>query len=102
MTAQKSMAQTSPFRRHDTILGVCQAIGDDLGFNPLWLRIVLAAPIVFQSWYGIAAYAALGIAVVVSRLIAPAPKPRLAAPAEVEVVADNVPLNEDAPLALAA
>ncbi|MDB5694146.1 MAG: hypothetical protein JWO81_3209, partial [Alphaproteobacteria bacterium] len=27
-----------PFR-DDNILGICQAVGDDFGFNPLWLRI---------------------------------------------------------------
>ena len=31
-----------PLRSH-TILGVCEAIGEDFGFNPVFLRIPLAA-----------------------------------------------------------
>ena len=92
---------TNLFRRDDTIFGVCQAIGDDFGFNPLWLRIALAVPVMFQSYWGIAAYAVLGIAVLASRLIAPVPKPsNVVALPKVETVA-SVPLEAE-PLALAA
>lgn len=62
---------TNPFMREDTIFGVCQAIGDDFGFNPMWLRIPLAVPVVFAPWYSVAAYAALALAVIVSRVMAP-------------------------------
>lgn len=62
---------TNPFMRDDTILGVCQAIGDDFGFNPMWLRIPLAVPVVFAPWYSVAAYAALGLAVLASRFLFP-------------------------------
>ena len=30
--------------RNDTILGVCEAIGQDFGFNPLWLRLGVHRP----------------------------------------------------------
>lgn len=62
---------TNPFMRDDTIFGVCQAIGDDFGFNPMWLRIPLAVPVVFAPWYSVAAYAALGLAVLASRFLFP-------------------------------
>lgn len=62
---------TNPFMRDDTILGVCQAIGDDFGFNPMWLRIPLAVPVVFAPWYSVIAYAALGLAVLASRFLFP-------------------------------
>lgn len=67
MTAKTS----NPFMRDDTILGVCQAIGDDFGFNPMWLRIPLCVPVVVAPWYSVAAYAALGVAVLVSRYAFP-------------------------------
>lgn len=62
---------TNPFMRDDTIFGVCQAIGDDFGFNPMWLRIPLAVPVVFAPWYSVIAYAALGVAVLASRFLFP-------------------------------
>jgi phage shock protein C len=49
--------------RNDTILGVCEAIGRDFGFNPLWLRLAFIAPIFFMPTATIAAY--LGLSVVV-------------------------------------
>ena len=64
-------ATRNPFRRDDTILGVCQAIGDDFGFNPMWLRLPLAAPMIVAPWYSVAGYAVLGVAVLASRLLFP-------------------------------
>jgi phage shock protein C len=99
MTASANFA---PFRRVDTILGVCQAIGDDFGFNPLWLRIALAAPVMVHSWYGVAVYGVLAVAVFASRFLAPVPEPRERADAAVAAPKALNPANEDAPLAQAA
>ena len=42
----------SPIRRAHTILGVCEALGDDFGFNPLYLRIAFAAGLwAFGAWF---------------------------------------------------
>src|SRR3546814_1112596 len=30
---------TNLFRRRDTFFGICEAVGQDFGFNPLWLRL---------------------------------------------------------------
>jgi phage shock protein C len=49
--------------RNDTILGVCEAIGRDFGFNPLWLRLAFIAPIFFMPTATIAAYLGLGVVV---------------------------------------
>jgi phage shock protein C len=49
--------------RNDTILGVCEAIGRDFGFNPLWLRLAFIAPIFFAPTATIAAYLGLGLVV---------------------------------------
>jgi phage shock protein PspC (stress-responsive transcriptional regulator) len=49
--------------RNDTILGVCEAIGRDFGFNPLWLRLAFIAPLFFAPTATIAAYLGLGVIV---------------------------------------
>jgi phage shock protein C len=58
--------------RNDTMLGVCEAIGTDFGFNPLWLRLAFAVPMAVVPLWAIGAYLLLGAGVVASRLIAPA------------------------------
>lgn len=57
--------------RNDTILGVCEAIGQDFGFNPAWLRVAFIAPIFFAPVAGIAAYLGLGVVVAATRYFAP-------------------------------
>ena len=49
--------------RSDTILGVCEAIGRDFGFNPLWLRLAFIVPLFFAPSATILAYFGLGIVV---------------------------------------
>ena len=60
--------------RNDTILGVCEAIGQDFGFNANWLRVPFAAGVLISPIASFGIYFALGIAVLLSRLIAPAPR----------------------------
>ena len=55
--------------RHDTILGVCEAIGQDFGFNPTWLRLAFIAPIFFAPVWTVAAYLGLGVLVAATRLL---------------------------------
>jgi phage shock protein PspC (stress-responsive transcriptional regulator) len=62
-----------PLRSH-TILGVCEAIGEDFGFNPTFLRIPFAAIVLYSPLLAVGAYLALGVVVLASRLLAPAPK----------------------------
>lgn len=63
-----------PLRSH-TILGVCEAIGEDFGFSPILLRVPFAATVLYSPTYAIAAYFALGVLVLASRLLFPKPKP---------------------------
>ena len=74
--------------RNDTILGVCEAIGEDFGFNPLWLRLAFIGPLFWQPALTIAIYFGLGVVVAASRYFFPRP-----------VVADVVeaPLAEEVP-----
>jgi len=57
--------------RNDTILGVCEAIGEDFGFNPNWLRLVFAATFYFNPVAVVGSYLALGLLVAASRWFAP-------------------------------
>ncbi|WP_432767781.1 MAG: PspC domain-containing protein [Sphingopyxis sp.] len=63
---------TNLFRRRDTFFGICEAVGEDFGFNPLWLRLAFVAPIFFFPVQTFAAYFALGVVVLASRLAVPA------------------------------
>lgn len=85
---------TSLIARDDTFLGVCEAVGRDLGFHSNWLRLVFALALFWNPVATIGAYLALGAIVLVSRLLFPdirqgapaaAPEAESAAPAEAQV-----------------
>ena len=57
--------------RNDNILGVCEAIGRDFGFNPLWLRLAFIAPLFYAPLASIAAYFGLGLIVGLANWFAP-------------------------------
>ena len=59
--------------RNDTILGVCEAIGQDFGFNPLWLRLAFIAPLFVAPLVTVGVYLALGAVVAASRYFFPRP-----------------------------
>ena len=85
-----------PMRSH-TIFGVCEAIGEDFGFNPMWLRVPLAASVLLSLTGAIAAYLGLGLVVLASRLLFPDPKPTA-----VVQPADGQAANADEELPIAA
>ncbi len=85
-----------PLRAH-TILGVCEAIGEDFGFNPVFLRIPLAVCVIWSPLAAFGTYFALGGVVLVSRLLFPRPKDEAAVSS-----ASRVPANEQRELARAA
>ena len=69
--------------RPHTVLGVCEGIGEDLGFNPLWLRLAFASGIFFAPMFVVGLYLALGLVVAGSRWAFPvvaAATPAAAAP----------------------
>src|SRR3546814_9401482 len=63
---------TNLFRRRDTFFGICEAVGQDFGFNPLYLRLAFIAPLFFFPVQTFAAYFALGLVVLALRLLFPA------------------------------
>jgi phage shock protein PspC (stress-responsive transcriptional regulator) len=66
------MTKTTPLPlRNDTILGVCEAIGRDFGFNPLWLRLAFIVPLFFAPTLTILAYFGLGTVVGLINWFAP-------------------------------
>jgi phage shock protein PspC (stress-responsive transcriptional regulator) len=69
MVAQENQVAL-PLRSH-TILGVCEAIGEDFGFNPVFLRIPFAASVIYSPLLSIGLYFALGAVVMASRLLFP-------------------------------
>jgi len=61
------------FTRDDTFFGVCQAIGEDLGFNPNWLRAALGGLLIWTPLATIAAYLAAGLVIAAIRWLVPNP-----------------------------
>jgi len=64
--------------RDDTFFGVCQGLGEDLRIPPTLLRIAFALGLFWNPIAMIGLYAGLGVIVLVSRLIAPEPRPAIA------------------------
>ncbi|HEX2803106.1 MAG TPA: PspC domain-containing protein [Sphingomicrobium sp.] len=58
--------------RGDTLLGVCEAVGQDLGVNPTWLRITFAALLLWNPEVVVIAYLGLGLVVAATRWFFPA------------------------------
>jgi phage shock protein PspC (stress-responsive transcriptional regulator) len=88
-----------PLKAH-TILGVCEGLGEDFGFNPVLLRIPFAVGVLWSPTMTLAAYFVLGAVVFASRLLFPRAKPvpaQAAARAPIAAIA-----NEQAELAHAA
>ena len=70
-------AETSVFARDDTFFGVCEALGEDFGFNPVYLRIALGVLVLWNPVAVLGGYVAAGLLVGLSRWLVP--NPRLAA-----------------------
>lgn len=64
----------SLWNRPDTLFGVCEGLGQDFGFNPIYLRIALAASILWDPRIAIGGYLVLGLFVAASRLLFPNPR----------------------------
>ena len=93
---------TNLFRRRDTFFGICEAVGQDFGFNPLWLRLAFIAPLFLFPVQTFAAYFGLGAIVLASRLLFPA-KPGAAEQPVLSEVGGAAPTDDKAEeLALAA
>ena len=65
------MHGNNTFWRHDTFFGVCEAIGQDFGFNANWLRIAFAVALLLSAKIVLTVYFGLGAVVLASRLLFP-------------------------------
>lgn len=70
-----SNARPSLFTRPDTILGACEGVGEDFGFNAQYLRVALAAMLFWSPIAALGAYATIALAVLISRRLYPNPSP---------------------------
>ena len=66
----------------DSLFGVCQTIGEDFGFNPLFLRLGFLGLGFFNIPASVGAYALLGLGVAASRWLFPAASDSQATDAE--------------------
>ncbi len=57
--------------RDDTLLGVCEGLGEEFGFNPNYLRIVVGSLVLFDITLAVVAYLGLGLALAIGRLMFP-------------------------------
>jgi phage shock protein PspC (stress-responsive transcriptional regulator) len=97
-----STASEAPlFNRPDTMFGICEGIGREFGFHPNILRIALAIPLVWNPLAAIGLYLALGVALMVSRIVMPARNRATAKPSLAAVATSGVEPVEPA-VALAA
>jgi phage shock protein PspC (stress-responsive transcriptional regulator) len=94
---QTAATQPSLFMRDHTILGVCEGLGEDFGFNPIYLRVAFAVPLIINPLATLGVYAALGVVVMLSRLLVREPRPAFAkAPAgEPAMVAEHAAPTAD-------
>ena len=98
-TSQPALAEPAPAEvqpalplRADTILGVCEAIGEEFGFHPNWLRVVFAAAVLWNPAVPIAIYLAIGVFVARARYLYPKPA---AAAVSAQPAANHHPANAD-------
>lgn len=69
MTEQAN--RTNLLLRNDTIFGVCEALGQDFGINPTWLRVAFCLPVFWNAGVVVAVYCGLGVIVAATRFAFP-------------------------------
>lgn len=66
--------ETAAARKKASLIGVCQGVGEGLGFNPDFLRVALAVMLLVNPEYTLIVYAILGVTVLASRLLVREPR----------------------------
>ena len=69
--AQQAETETEDKGHPDSLFGICQSVGEHMGFNPLYLRIALFVLMLFNPIAMACAYAALGVVVGLSHIVFP-------------------------------
>lgn len=96
-------SQPNVFARDHTLFGVCEALGEDFGFNPVFLRLAFAVGLFLHPLAVLAAYAGLGVLVAFTRFAAPDPRPAASTGSDSDpAVANPAAQTEPEEMALAA
>ena len=85
------MTAANLLTRDDTLLGVCEGLGEEFGFNANYLRVVLGAALLWNAEVIVAGYLAVGVVLAVTRWL----WPRRSAVVEPVVVAAPVAGNDE-------
>ena len=85
--------------REDTLLGVCAALGEDFGFNPLWPRMIFAVLLLWNPVLVLSTYFGLFALIVVARLVFPNARGSEQPQAEAEAPAHDNATPVELPLA---
>ncbi len=88
-------APTNLMLRGDTILGVCEALGQDFGISPTWFRVAFCAPIFWNPVLVISAYLGIGVLVAASRFAFPDRTVGVHTSAPAQPAADPAPASEE-------
>lgn len=94
------MQRASLIAREDTLLGVCQGLGEDIGIPPQLLRVAFAGLLFWNPMAAIATYLAAGLFVAALRFLVPNPRVAAAAAQAEEEAAE--PASVPAPAAVEA
>ncbi len=69
-TSQSIQNESTPLLlRNDTMLGVCTGLGREFGFNPNYLRVLIASLFLVDFKIAIGIYFALGLALAVGSIL---------------------------------
>jgi phage shock protein C len=91
-----------PLRSH-TVLGVCEGLGEDSGIPPILFRLAFAGAIFWNPAAAAGAYLGLGLIVLATRLLFPAPRRPIAVHAAAAPATEaSQPVEEQQELQLAA
>jgi phage shock protein PspC (stress-responsive transcriptional regulator) len=85
--------------REDTLFGVCAAMGEDFGFNPLWLRMAFASLLLWNPTVVLSTYFGLFALIVASRLVFPNKRVAERPQAEAQPLAHQNDVAVELPLA---
>lgn len=66
--SEKMNDKPAPAAHRDNLFGICHALGETFGFNPLVLRIVLLAAVMANAEATLIAYFSAGIAVLIAKI----------------------------------
>ena len=95
-SARRSGGPPAPFTHN---FWRVRGIGEDFGFNPIFLRVPLAATVLWSPIIAIGAYLALGLVVLASRLLFPKANSAVPEAAIEPAAAANMQVERELPLA---